>query len=97
MTTLDGRRRVKADELEGKAFVVLSFREAKGEHGEYLYTTIEFEGEECVFLCGQQVLMDRLRDVVDQLPLLCCIVKTTLKSGRPCWVFVDPDDPFAGE
>jgi hypothetical protein len=100
MTGNDSRPRIKADELAEKLFLVTGYREAKGEYGEYLYTTVEVDGVEFVFLCGQAVLMAKLREV-KEFPVLCYIRKITLPDGKACWVFVDPDnpneDPFEGE
>ena len=100
MTGNDPRPRIKAEDLAEKLFLVTSAREAKGEFGEYLYTTVEVDGVEFVWLCGQTVLMTKLREV-EEFPVLCYIRKIPLEGGKSCWVFLDPDnpdgDPFEGE
>jgi len=73
--------KVKVSELVDTEFVVTHIAEYDGEWGEYLAVEVEVEGKEYFFFTGHQVLVQKLRKCVDDLPLLATVTVRASKEG----------------
>lgn len=72
---------VKVSELVDTEFVITRIDERTGDWGEYLAVVIEVEGRELFFFSAHQVLVQKLRKCVDDLPLLATITVRASKEG----------------
>ena len=66
----------------GAQFTVTGVTEQVGTFGEFLLVSIEVNGERAHFLSSHKAVVQKLRLVVDELPLQATIRKRRSKAGR---------------
>jgi len=72
---------VKVSELVDTEFVITRIDERTGDWGEYLAVVVEVEGKPFFFFSSHQVLVQKLRRCVDNLPLVGTITVRESKEG----------------
>jgi len=79
----EGTEYVKVEELEGKEFILKSFKLMTTQWGEAAVFTFEIDGEDKESLTFSSVLVAELKDIAVELPVIAMVKKT----GR-YWTFV---------
>jgi len=69
--------------LVGAEFTITEIQERTGDNGEYLAVVIEFEGKQAFFFTSHQAIVPKLRQCIDELPLLATITEEVSdRTGR---------------